>query len=745
MKKERQGFKDSKVALSLEPDGWVLRLPDGREIRYSGDLLSSEFDRWLAEKLGISPAEAWKLKKEAIDQWWPRNLDEVRRLFPNIVGEDDNVKLLILAFFSLKLSEPFDRLMGVMIESSNSAGKSHFANEILKPMWELKANLELEEMTAGESSSTSTTYPSIILDFTRMTEAFLERRFQDQNLDRKILFLQEAKDAPAHLHITLSEGKLRVGLVEKVDGRFKPIEITCEGHPFLFLTTTNWSGSQDLVHRCIVINLDEGPEQTKKIIDSRTQIATKLSSRLASEKFAAGCVKMFRRLWEKTPENVIVVIPYLKLVAEKLKSAEYLDVKMRRDYNKLIALINASAVLFHKNRPVLVGEEDGLKVTVIVSTVEDLENVLPLVDSSMRQVLSPISEKERIVLQAMAENENEMGYFTYSELFKLTKIPSSTLRLKVIPDLESKGFVIVDRDGKTHRIMRAKKDYSIPDLRIDPAEAEKLIREGLNEILSRGYAFTNSQGSPETASIPENEPGDRVVSETTRSFGVFPEKPGEGFDSEKEPVERVTSDTTRSSDVLGEKEPESGVSRKKYTRSEIDDVEPGEIWEPGGLAAIPLEVGGRRIGRILLRTLDLDIELNVGPLSQEVEELLRDLKALYGEETVSASADGRVIRVRRNISGGEIALLASRIREKLASAIEETALTASGNAGNPSPRIITTTMKMLCEDCYLQLKRAGAIHRECGRPGALEVCHECRRALADHMVFIKIGEGGDGK
>ncbi|MEM2026032.1 MAG: hypothetical protein QXW94_07055, partial [Desulfurococcaceae archaeon] len=193
-------------------------------------------------------------------------MDEVRRLFPRIVGEDDNVKLMILALFSLKLREPSERLMGVIIEASNSAGKSYLAREILKPLRPL----------------------DLVLEFTRMTGAFLERKFSGQNLDRKILFMQELNGAPAQLHLTLSEGRLHVGITERVDGHFEPIEIVCEGQPFLILTTPSWNGSPDLIHRCIMINLDESPEQTKRIIALQARLNSDLVFRDAFEKFAEG-------------------------------------------------------------------------------------------------------------------------------------------------------------------------------------------------------------------------------------------------------------------------------------------------------------------------------------------------------------------------------------------------------------------------------------------------------------------------
>ncbi|MEM4021065.1 MAG: hypothetical protein QXI18_01635 [Nitrososphaerota archaeon] len=553
-------WRPSKAALSLEPDGWVLRLlPDGGEIRYTGDLLSDEFNRWLAEKLGIPPGEAWKLKEKDIDQWWPRNLDEVRRLFPRIVGEDDNVKLLILSLFSLKLRNPSDRLMGVIIEASNSAGKSHIAREILKPLRPL----------------------DLVLEFTRMTGAYLERKFNGQNLDRKILFMQEMSGAPAQLHLALSEGKLHIGLVERVDGHFEPMEITCEGQPFLVLTTTGWNGSQDLLHRCITINLDESPEQTRRIIEFQSRLNSDLAFRDAFEKFAAGCEKMFRRLWKEAPENVKVIIPFLPLLEEKLESVEGLDVRIRRDFNKLIALIKASAILFYKNRPLAIKEENGLKDVVIVATSEDLENVLPLISSSMRQVLSNVSEKELRVLEAM--RQSDMGSFTYSELAKLTGLPSSSLRHWIIPRLEAKGYLILDRETRPHRIELAKKRVLDTDLHVDPAEAEKLLKDCLCSLASLGYADGhghNRERSPEMASDSQKKPEGLAAIEMANDLSLFSEKPESGSDSENTPGELAISTAANDLSSFSENKAETGeISRLWPWPRDKEDVM--RIWRPG--------------------------------------------------------------------------------------------------------------------------------------------------------------------
>ena len=188
-----------------------------------------------------------------------------------------------------------------------------------------------------------------VLEFTRMTGAFIERYFAKKNIDRKIIFLQEMSNAPYQLHLGLSEGKLRLGFVERQDGEFKPIEVEAIGQPFLWATSVEWHGSPDLIHRCILTSLDESDEQTERIMDFESRLASDPFYAEAFHSFRNGCWKLFLQLWKKTPENVEVVIPYLQAVKENMRMN--MNVKLRRDWNKLIALLRASAILFHENRP----------------------------------------------------------------------------------------------------------------------------------------------------------------------------------------------------------------------------------------------------------------------------------------------------------------------------------------------------------------------------------------------------------
>ena len=466
--------------------------------------MSLDVNLEIAKAFNVSPDEAWKIKNMALESW-PRNLDDVRRLFPQILEEDENVKLIILALFSLKLRNPEERVMGIIIESNNSAGKSHFAKSILKP---------LRPLRNGE----------MVLEFTRMTGAYLERKFKDVDLDRRILFIQETRDAPSQLHLSLSEGKLRVGLLVKNNGDFQPIEIEAIGQPFLVATTTNWSGSPDLIHRCILMGLDESAEQTFRITGFQAKYNSDFIFKEGFTRFVEGCAKLFKKLWENAPENVDVVIPYLPLIEEKLRVKNpNPDIKLRRDFNKLIALIKASAIIFHKHRRTI--KLNGKKI--IIADLKDFEEILPLFKTSLKQTLANLSDKEEKILNALKE---EGGFSNYNDLAKITGIPSSTIRHHIVPRLEAKGCVIVDKDTRPHRIEIVKEPEDV-EIIIEEATARKMIEEATQKLLSFGGQMTNREISEETALIPENKPMELATLEAAKSLAVFfEEKGGKGLD-----------------------------------------------------------------------------------------------------------------------------------------------------------------------------------------------------------------------
>jgi len=321
---------------------------------------------------------------------------------------------------------------------------------------------------------------------------FLERALANKNLDRRILFMQEMSEAPYQLHLTLSEGKLKIGIVVREGGEFKPVEIEAQGQPFLWATSVEWHGSPDLIHRSVVLSLDESEEQTRRIVAFESKMAADLHFHNYMDHFADAAARLFYHIWKNTPDNAKVVVPFVEKLQEKIILE--VNVKLRRDWNKLIALIRGSAILFWKHRyrfKQLVDDGSGLKreQLVIVADERDLENVLSLLSTSFRQTLTNLSDREKKVTDLLLEKYYHNGDPSPAyirDISRETGIPAQTLRNYIIPNLEAKGYVVCDRDSRPMGIylVRKPKDLLINDSMMQ--EIKVTVKEYILRIAFNG-------------------------------------------------------------------------------------------------------------------------------------------------------------------------------------------------------------------------------------------------------------------
>jgi hypothetical protein len=185
-------------------------------------------------------------------------------------------------------------------------------------------------------------------------------------------------------------------------------------------------------------------------------------------------VVVFVYFIDDAPSDVVVIIPYAEILRENIKVSR--DVKLRRDWSKLLSLLKAAAILFHKHRPKLRINNNE----IIVSTVDDLREVLPLFTTSFKTTLKNVSEKEEKIIECLKDGLS----LTIKEIDQKTGLPSKTIRYLIDQSLEPKGFVICNRDIRPMTVELVK----TPELYID----ENLIKkaeEAVNTFLSSYWNF----------------------------------------------------------------------------------------------------------------------------------------------------------------------------------------------------------------------------------------------------------------
>lgn len=379
-------------------------------------------------------------------------LNDVREVFMKIIGEDVNVALSILSLASRLNKQKDFWIMGIVIQGRSSAGKSYFMQNVLKPFTKMGR----------------------VEEFTRFTGAYLERKFAklNKNMDDVILAIYELfADTPEQLHLTLSEGKLRVGIIDKETG--EPIEFVFEGMPFLFSTTPFEALRPDIRNRIINISIDESDEQTKKIIEFETMLAKDPQKAIKLDEVEEIKIQQFVKFYEGL-EKKYVIVPYAEVF---LKILNFYDVKLRRDWKKLFSLLHASTLLFQKHRPKIKlpnGEE------AVVATVEDFDNLL-YVMPAFSETLVNLSKPQKMLIDIMAEEKQDE--YTKKELTILAnkrgwKVSQRRIH-DVLNELEALGYVTVDDSGRSHKYSLLKR-YSNLELTVLREEVKSIVENFIN-------------------------------------------------------------------------------------------------------------------------------------------------------------------------------------------------------------------------------------------------------------------------
>lgn len=240
-----------------------------------------------------------------------------------LIGEQSVALTLLLIAVSRRMAKP----LHAVIKAASSSGKNFVVGRVA-----------------------SYVPPSDVLEVTDMSPRALQ--YMTSSIKNKLVIIAEqegAERAEYPLRIAMSEGKLNVLVAEKNEsGRIETREHVVEG-PAAFVTTTTRARLHDENEtRQIELTLDESPEQTARI--------TKLIAHLAEHPPTAAdeqAAALRRSTWR-------AALGMLELREVRVPQAPQLErsfpkdrIRARRDFSKLIGLIQAVTVLHQKQRPVV--------------------------------------------------------------------------------------------------------------------------------------------------------------------------------------------------------------------------------------------------------------------------------------------------------------------------------------------------------------------------------------------------------
>jgi len=304
----------------------------------------------------------------------PKLLDRLLRDFERcgVVGEETNKLVGYLAATSRKLDQP----LAVIIQSSSAAGKSSLMDAVLSLMPE-EERVEYSAMT-GQS-------------LFYMGEA---------DLKHKILAIVEeegAERASYALKLLQSEGELTIASTGKdpATGRLVTQEYRVEGPVMIFLTTTAIEVDDELLNRCLVLTVDEGRDQTRKIHELQREAQT-LEGLLAKRE-RERIVRLYQNA-QRLIRPLFVANPF----ARELTFLDH-QTRTRRDHMKYLTLIRAIALLHQYQRPVKTAEHLGEAIRYIEVTREDIATAHRLAHDVLGRSLDELPPQTRRLLGLIEE------------------------------------------------------------------------------------------------------------------------------------------------------------------------------------------------------------------------------------------------------------------------------------------------------------------------------------------------------
>ena len=373
----------------------------------------------------------------------PKLIDRIVADFDRIglVGEETNKLLGYIAAVSRKLDDP----LAVVVQSSSAAGKSSLMEAVLEFV------PEEERVSFSAMTGQSLFYMG------------------ERDLRHKVLAIAEGEGAARAaypLKLLQSEGRLTIASTGKdaVTGKLVTHEYKVTGPVATFLTTTAINLDDELINRCIVLAVDEGREQTRRV-HARQRTGQTLAGILARSD-RDGTIRVHRNA-QRLLRPLLVVNP----LAESLSFTDG-RTRARRDHVKFLTLIRAVALVHQHQRAVKVVEHAGKQIEYIEATAADVELATRLLADVLGRPgddLPPVTKSVLLAIEvfvigkATAMNAPPSDVrFTRRELRESTGFGHTQL-MAHLTRLEELEYIRVRREKKTFLFALAfDADRSVP-------------------------------------------------------------------------------------------------------------------------------------------------------------------------------------------------------------------------------------------------------------------------------------------
>jgi len=344
-----------------------------------------------------------------------------------LAGEGRKVKLLYLALSSRLLQKP----VSIGVKGPSSAGKSYLVERLLQHF-----------------------PPDAFYAVTAMSERALA--YSEEPLKNRFIILVEAAALSGDflnylIRSLLSEGRLSYETVEKVGGKLCARRIEREGPTGLLLTTTAISLHHENETRMLSLRVNDSPKQTARILLAE---ATKVSTASALTDVARHRMSKWQAFqrWLQSA-NRPVIVPFAPALAKMIPPVA---VRLRRDFNAVLSLVQTHALLHVESRQV---NQAGC----IVARLEDYDKVRSLVHDVVTEgVEFGVGNQIRETVEAVSYLCDGLGVTaSVTQIAKRLKLDHSAANRRIHECLR-RNFLQTENEIRKGRAMQLKLGEPLP-------------------------------------------------------------------------------------------------------------------------------------------------------------------------------------------------------------------------------------------------------------------------------------------
>ncbi len=351
------------------------------------------------------PLESMVMELLHSDNDIDRFVDEIGM---KVAGERDTIKAILLHLFGIYVKNTSMKTH-LFVNSESSAGKSYICNCIRK------------------------IFPEDTIEYrTKITPEVLtywhNAKYEPEwDWEGKVLYLEDVKDDVINsptFKIMASEGSHATVVIKQ-----RAIDIEINGSPVILLTSANAIPNAEIINRFSIINLDETPTQTKRVIQKQLHDAINGNNYKYGKEYKEAL---------KTLERVEVMLP------DWINNLSYFfqtdNMRVRRDIGRFIDLIKASAA-FHQYQ-----REFDRTIMKVYANERDYE-----LAREINEKLSDaggsfgLTHRLKKCYNYCCENFKETEeYFSALDMFKFQPVVSDRAWKTILDKLSQKGLLSVD-------------------------------------------------------------------------------------------------------------------------------------------------------------------------------------------------------------------------------------------------------------------------------------------------------------